>query len=394
MRPIVLNYKKKADKLVDDMKNNRIGDMFQFPSWAKHDKRLALRILKLDNVDGMKLKWFSEDLQRNVQLLSLALEKQPDMLLGIPKKTQKELSLNVIKNAVKEVTSTKYLQTLDKEILNNKEIAKEILTRFGVYIRFFNDDIKDDKALVTLACQTSPEAFLSASNRLKNDPETVYMAVKAYTENIKFANERFRVDYGFGGDVCEYGNGMVLKHVDDRLKSDPSVIRRAMKNNPLALQYATDDIRRDVRFFKDIFLKHPQQMDRFFKNFLNDDISCLNDFQNWLTKLSIKRQDLLVNMITKMDNAWKSSEELQALGRYPDDALDISKRSLSWLITSLNDENLNSIIVRRVITTTTIIEAINQEKHNRLILHIQKTNGDHNQSSNENKNRKIMKVSR
>ncbi len=360
------NKKERTAKLLKDMSEGRIGDSFQFPSFAKNDKKIALKVLALNKVDGLKLKWFSSELQKDEELIAIALRKSPEMLLGLSKAFQiKHVSL--IGETIDKLTDTKCFQSIDKSLLENEIIAQKILLSFGSYIRFMSDTIKDNTKLVQLACKSSPEALLSASARLKEDFETVKIAIHHYPESIRYADRRYRKDYGFGGKILREGNGMSLQYVSPELKKDPSTVRSAMSQNVRALEFADEKLKKDIYYYRNIFLFSPYEMDMFFNKELKDDQKCLFEFEKWLRQVSPHHQEQWLSFIKSMDID-EIAMQLADDGKWKDNShILFFKRAVQWVTSNLTDDSLTKALNHLDLRAKNLINLITEEQSRRNI---------------------------
>ena len=89
-------------------------------------------------------------------------------------------------------------------------------------------------------------SFNSASERLYNDKELIFEAIKkcklSYT--LHLANDEIRNDREVVSKVVEY-NGFELGYVSKELRNDKEIVLKAVKNYGYALRDASEQLRND-----------------------------------------------------------------------------------------------------------------------------------------------------
>ena len=99
--------------------------------------------------------------------------------------------------------------------LGTRSVAESAINRDSNALKYFSDEIKDDKKLVLKAVKFHGLALQHASERLRNDKQVVMKAVKQ--------------------------NGLALQYASEDLKLDYDVVLRAVNQNGIAIRFAAPD---------------------------------------------------------------------------------------------------------------------------------------------------------
>ena len=121
---------------------------------------------------------------------------------------------------LKTVPMFEYLaEMLPNELLDNRELASDVIGRSPYALKFFSERLRSDKELVTLA--------------ISNDPY-----------NLEFASDRLRGDKQFIQGVL-VKNPAALHRVSDELKDDKSLVLSVLRNNPAVYSAASAKVQND-----------------------------------------------------------------------------------------------------------------------------------------------------
>ena len=130
--------------------------------------------------------------------------------------------------------------------ITDRSQAIEECSKNGDALMNCSSNLKDDKDLVMLAVQTAVDALLWASPRLKEDKEVLLKACSCYGRAIRYT-QQLRSDRDVVMTAVNQ-NGNALQHVPTAtgLKNDIDIVKCAVRSQPLSLQYASEECRRNV----------------------------------------------------------------------------------------------------------------------------------------------------
>jgi hypothetical protein len=102
----------------------------------------------------------------------------------------------------------------------------------------------DDPVVVKAAAQSSVDAMLWASDRLKSDKGVMMSAVSAHGRALRYT-QTLRDDPSITLAAVT-NDGDALQMASGSLRSDKAIVLAAVRQNPWALAYASEDLRADV----------------------------------------------------------------------------------------------------------------------------------------------------
>mmetsp|Transcript_24864 Transcript_24864/g.22045 ORF Transcript_24864/g.22045 Transcript_24864/m.22045 type:complete len:145 (+) Transcript_24864:981-1415(+) len=112
----------------------------------------------------------------------------------------------------------------------------------GLELEHAPDEVKNDKALVSLAMEHDINAFQFAGEKAKRDREIAMKAFKANRDNLgKVSPELYKSKQFMLECVKEYA--YALRFADDVIKNDIDIVTEAVNQKPDAIQYAHPDMR-------------------------------------------------------------------------------------------------------------------------------------------------------
>lgn len=151
---------------------------------------------------------------------------------------------------------------------NDKEIMTEIVKYYPKAFRHIGEELKGDKELALIPVKHGfGNALFYVSKELLEDEEFVLKAVKAgFKESFYDFYSHFNMNAGKcfplsiknnlsnSSSLFSNGefvlkavavNGMFLKYLDEKFKSDKEVVLAAVKENGFAIKYASVDLQQD-----------------------------------------------------------------------------------------------------------------------------------------------------
>jgi CxxC motif-containing protein len=136
--------------------------------------------------------------------------------------------------------------TLTFKILeeSDKELLLKTITKYGEWIEYASEELKNDKEFVIEAVKNNGKALRYISEKLKNDEDVVIEAVKNSGKSLEFASEDLQNDIKIVITAVN-NNGSALQYASKKLQNDKDVVMTAVKNNGLALNFASNDLKDD-----------------------------------------------------------------------------------------------------------------------------------------------------
>ena len=131
----------------------------------------------------------------------------------------------------------------DDNLKNDYDLVLELVRDEGLLLKFASKELQNDKTIVLEAIKNIPQAITYASENMKDDKEIVHQAIKNKSE----------ITYGKGnnGNLSQVIKYSPLKFVSDRLKNDKETVMIAVSNDGNALEFASEQLKSD----KEIVLK-------------------------------------------------------------------------------------------------------------------------------------------
>ena len=201
------------------------------------DKELALIVAETD--PGFLI-YFSDEIKSDLDILNKVFDiNNPTLFKKMLKKYTWGFAyinpdlwtcdINLVKEAVK-IDGTVY-KTLPDDLKNNRGVVKNAVISCPEMIGECPDIYRDDEAIVKASLQEDTEELLSfASNRLKDDYDVVYKAVKVDALNLQYASDRLKDNRDIVLRAIKTYGG-VLEDASARMQKDKELIRIAEMNS-------------------------------------------------------------------------------------------------------------------------------------------------------------------
>lgn len=193
--------------------------------------------------------------------------------------------------------------SINEQSLKDLQERKEVLIRYGLneadlfskdtvlnatrthqhsFLKFLPDPLKEDNEIVLASIENDPFAFLYASEKMRNDENTVLFAIRQFKDkgyqslSVVFspvgttliqskdfflkAIEISDACFNCGPDECKKdrsfcleavrSNGLVLKWLSSELRKDLEIVLTAIENNPKAFFYSLLDLNQHLEAIK------------------------------------------------------------------------------------------------------------------------------------------------
>lgn len=181
----------------------KIGKKHREP--LQHDKELATIVAESN--PGMLYEFFSEEILTDKDIQEIAFRLSDD----------KECKRRLLNN-------TWALPYVDSRYwMSNMKLIKRALYEDGTLLRVLPDEYRANKKLALIAVKSQPQALMYCSEKLLDDKDVICAALQEDSEEV-------------------------LGYASERLQNDYDLVYKAVKVDPLNLQFASDELRdnRDI----------------------------------------------------------------------------------------------------------------------------------------------------
>ena len=197
-----------------------------------NDKKIVLLAVKQN---GMALQYASKALQEDKEVVTAAVKQNGLALQYASRDLQQDKE--VVIAAVKQ---NGWVLRLAKELQRDKEVVIAAVKQNGLALQYASRDLQHDKEVVIDAINSNGKCieFLSPEILV----EIAFYAFKE-NENLIHIPRTLRDNTAFMQEIVKV-NGFALRYAD-ALKADRDAVLHAVKQNGLALQFASKDLRMD-----------------------------------------------------------------------------------------------------------------------------------------------------
>ena len=223
-------------------------------------------VLKKLEYQGYYLEYASEELQADKEVVMAAVKKNGYALQYASKELQadKKVVLAAVKKNNYGFTyaddSLRNDPVFMKEVeqylpdWNNKEEVLEAVEEDGRNLEYASKELKGDKEVVLAAVDTSGSSLEYASKELKGDKEVVLAAVEEHYYALDFVSEDLLADKEFFITLLniDLDYEEILYHASEKLRADREVVLAAVKDSGYALVYASEELKNDPEFMKEV----------------------------------------------------------------------------------------------------------------------------------------------
>ena len=149
---------------------------------------------------------------------------------------------------IREISNDYISKSLIRYFEKDIDIAKELINKNGLNLRFVSDVFKNNKEICKLAIQNDNNSYIYCSETIKNDPDICLYAIYNHRDNnipFKHFPDNLRDDREICIEALKV-NGYAIMYCSKRLKNDREINKMALNTNPLSLQFCNEDIKQDV----------------------------------------------------------------------------------------------------------------------------------------------------
>ena len=222
----------------------------------KNDPRIVLAALRQNY---LSYKYMSDQMWSNVRVMRFLVNKRGSLLsdprVGLNVKKNVEAVLSALKQdpaIIKEIYESKNFELfMDKQLLDNRNIALKLLENQGMFLEELNDNFKQDRLVVLKAIANNGLALKYATNKLKSDPSVVAKAIEQNVKSVEYMDRDLWKDRSIVSLIL-IKNGMYLEYVDQSLKNDEDAVFKAVSQNSRASEYMDTQLWSDEKIVKKI----------------------------------------------------------------------------------------------------------------------------------------------
>ena len=225
----------------------------------------------ISNCKGFSLKYFSEEIRSNKELVLIAVSKNGNELKHASDELKKdrEVVLAAIKTSQVELFANEAIKYADKSFLNDFEIARIAVAFSGNMLQYFVDEVRKDKEIVSIAVNNTPNAVEFADKSLLSDKDFILsLPNKIYRSD----GSKFRA-FSISGDKLKKDHDIVTKAIamdcnlyqdlPKNLKEDLLIFTEALKDTsfasrkslPLMVENAPSIVTHDIDTCKKVISK-------------------------------------------------------------------------------------------------------------------------------------------
>lgn len=251
------------------------------------------------------LAYLNDALRDDRQIVLAAIKHDPSDLIYVSERLRRDPEIiSAARDHEDEYVYVTHL--INNELCNDRDVALNAIANNQYSLEMLSDDLRDNKEIVMAAVKNADGPFWDtshfgcASERLRNDYEVAFEAVKNDYSAFRYMSDKFRNTYEialaavgyyynsellFASDelrnnreiVLAYcsrtaynkiyaddyeivlksvsSNGQSIKYASDRLRADREIVLTAVKKDGKALKYANRKYRNDLEIVSEA-LKH------------------------------------------------------------------------------------------------------------------------------------------
>jgi hypothetical protein len=269
-----------VDKWKKHLKENG-RELKYAPYWVRSDKALVLDAV---GNDGKALRYASDALRNDKEVVcaaAVSAEFKALLYASDDLKNDPDLFLTLMRHDRSGACLFKYAS---QRLRSDKKFVLDIVGIKGYCLKYVSERLRDDedvvdtavncdKRLLLISAKTSSYPLLEASKRLKNDINVVLEVVRVFESNhgpnswvdLSYANDELALEIVKRDGLLIRGmwrsshndddtivmeavkqNGLALQYASSRIKDFETIVTEAVKQNGLALEFASDRLKDDV----------------------------------------------------------------------------------------------------------------------------------------------------
>jgi len=116
--------------------------------------------------------------------------------------------------------------------------------------RIIPEELSNHIPTVLEAVEKHPDALKGASEELRNNKDVVLHAVRAFGRSLEYASPELAADLDVVFAALKDPNGYAMQYVSKELRGDPDVVMAALEHDALALAFASLGLRNNAEVVK------------------------------------------------------------------------------------------------------------------------------------------------
>lgn len=225
--------------------------------YASEDLRGDVEVVQVALAQtGVALQYATDDLRDNRELVQVAV-RQTWVALEFASDSLKN-DLEIVQQAVGE--SGLALKDASPELCGHSELVLKAVEQDGLALHYASDDLRSDEDIVEAALLQNPASLEFACEALRADLAIVLPALREDGSILRFASEKARSDRDVVLEACAI-YGMALAWSSERCKADREVVTTAVKHCGTALAYASEDLKGNDQIVREACRQDPSALE-------------------------------------------------------------------------------------------------------------------------------------
>jgi hypothetical protein len=230
----------------DAVENN--GLALKFASKDLQNDRTVVKDAVENN--GLALKFASKDLQNDRTIVLEAVKNNGLALQFASKDLQNDE--NIVSSAVEN--NGLALQFASENLQNKYYIVKDAVDNNGLALQFASKELQNDKEIVGHAIENNGLALKFASKNLQKNDILIDNAIFYNALAVEFIEPSYIITRKIAINAVRE-NGLALKFLKD-LQNDETIVLKAVKNDGLALQFASQKLQNNENILLEAIKKN------------------------------------------------------------------------------------------------------------------------------------------
>lgn len=213
------------------------GPLFHLASCElKNDKEFALQVC---SIYGKNVSFLSPELRSDKDIAMAAVKQDGTAIQYLDDELKNDLKVASLALA----QNGEALQFLSKEMRDNKALAITAVTNNGYALKYVSDNLKKDKEVIRIACRENSQ--IVDHSMQSGYSEAMYPILQMIKLPIVYADHDTLKDKDFALELANQC-GINIKYFSPELQNDEEVASAAIHQNPWALTFSGNDIKRNV----------------------------------------------------------------------------------------------------------------------------------------------------
>jgi hypothetical protein len=245
--------KKDREIILAAAKNNGLV-LADLPDEFKNDREIVLAAVRSA---GSALKDAPEEFQKDREIVLAAVTNDGRVLADLSDAFKKDREI-----VLAAVRSTgRALEHAHEDLQDVEEIVLAAVSNEGAALFYASERLQDNEEIVLAAVRNDGRALLYVSERLQDNELVVLVAIHNNGWGLSHASDRLKDNKEFaliainmaallpGMTSAKIGVQSIFRHLSDRLKNDPEIVKAAIEKNSWDLDRASKQMQLRVDLF-------------------------------------------------------------------------------------------------------------------------------------------------